>query len=175
MVREDVVFVSGPEGVPGDDDAPRVVEVNVLLHVAHDVPGNGDVTVAVLVGVLDLRRARSANADVRGVGRVVIVLDRVAADGNLGVRAAGAVDQHVRGRRPLLALVALDVAAGDLEIPHLAGLAYNSAAVAVADVAAGDVDLMQVDRVEKDTDAAILVDVAGGNDRVAVAAGEVNA
>ena len=59
-------------------------------------------------------------------GRVVVVLDRAAGDGDLGVRAAGAVDEDVRGRRAVLALVALDVATGDLEVAHLARPARRS-------------------------------------------------
>src|SRR5262249_21621516 len=120
-------------------------------------------------------RTRPLDANVRRPGRVVVVLNRASRNRDFRVGAAGTVDEHIGGWFALHALVALDVAAGDLEVPHLAGLHHNPAAVAVADVAAGHVDLVQVDAFEEQADAAILVDVAVRDDDVAVAPREVNA
>ena len=156
VLDEQVVFVGRPEGVAGDDDAAGVVEVDVHLHVAEDVAGDGDVAVALFVGALDPRSLGPLTrmfAEPAALWLCWMVQP---------VMATSAFEppvlsmKHVRGRRAVLALVALDVAAGDLEVADLARPADDPAAVAVADVAAGHVDLVQVDRVEEDADAAVL-------------------
>src|SRR5262249_3405342 len=124
VLDQQVVFDAGPERVPGDDHPAGVVEVDVHVRVADDVSGDRDVPVALFVGPLE-GRGRPLHADVRRARHTPGVLDRVPGDRHLGVRATGAVDQHIGGWRLVLAVVRLDVAPAHLEVAHLAAEAHD--------------------------------------------------
>src|SRR5207245_2301053 len=77
-----------------------------------DVAGTG------LVGVLAPAGARPLEAEGGRAGGFVLVLGGVSRDRCPRRAPAGRVDEYVGRRLALLALVALDVAAGDLEVAH---------------------------------------------------------
>src|SRR5439155_22847710 len=138
-----------------------------------DVAGDGDIAFAD-DGLLLGRIAAAHDADIGRAGRRVVVLQGAAGDGHLAgaIHAAGAVDQHVGRRCRVGRHVALDVAAGDLDVAHVALAADDTALSAIADVAARDVRLVQIDIVVIDADATVLVEVAIADDDDAVAHGQ---
>jgi hypothetical protein len=179
VLDQEVVLVGHPERVAGKGDAPRVLEVDVHLHVAEDVAGDGHMA---LVGGGAAETwcegglvPPTEDADVGRVGALAVVLDRATGDGDFADGAAGGVEQDVGGRRALAGHVALDVATADVDIADVAAARDDAAAGAVADVAAGDVRLVQVDLIVEDPDATAAVDMGVGDEHVAVAAGEPDA
>ena len=67
------------------------------------------------------------------------MLNRAAGDRDFRNAPAGRVEQNVRGRFLIRGHVALDVAAGDMHVPHLAADADDAALLAIADVRADDI------------------------------------
>src|SRR5207245_9629335 len=106
-----------------------------------------------------------------------VVLQRAAGNGDLAgaVGPVGAIDQDVRGRPGVGALVALDIGPGDLDVADVAGPRDDAAPGVIAAVTAHDVRLVQVAGDVIPADAVVVVDMAVRQDNVAVPAGQVNA
>ena len=149
-----------PEGVSCDCDSPGVAYFDVHLNIAQHVVSDGDVTLAgggaALASFEERIYAAPLDSDVGGVGRFVGVLEGAAGDGDLAYRAAGGVQPDVCGGWSVGFVVALNIAAPDLEVPHVSTVADHAAAPVVADVAVGDVDLVKIDVVQQDPNALVV-------------------
>src|SRR5206468_658306 len=83
--------------------------------------------------------------------------------------------EYIGGRRAVLAVIGFDIAAADLDVPHLTADAGDAAAVVITYVAAGDINLMQIHLIHEDADAPVLIDMRLGDDHIAIPRCEMNA
>ncbi len=116
------------EGVSGEGDAARPLEVDVRLLAADDVPGDAD-----QARLVPHFGAVANHADVRPAGGGNR-LNGVARDGHLAHAARARLDPDIGGDLCVAVEVVLDIVAGDLQVADLALPHLDATAPVVADV-----------------------------------------
>ncbi len=173
----EIVLEPLPKRVASDGDAPRVFDVEVDLNIAENVVSNGHMSLLgrgvagslVHAGI----GAPTDDANIGGIWRLAGVLEGAAGDGDFRDGAARGIEPNVCRRGPVLSVIALNIAAADLEVSNFAAFGDHTTATVVTDVAVCDVGLMEIDGVEKNADAAVVVNMAVCDQQVAVAVEEV--
>ena len=159
---------AGIDAVPAQDHPVAATQVNIVLLVSNDIPGDRPQSRGppILPTVQDPDigpTGRLGGLDcVRGHRKLVHTGSlRSGIDINLARRL------RFRPMRPVI--IILDIIARDLEVPHLGPLDSDSSHPVVADVAVRNVYLVQIHPVQKDAHASIEVEVAVTDQNVAIA------
>ncbi len=153
-------------------------DLNVDLHVAKDVAGDGHIAfLGVLLAAPPDEAGIIASTEDPNIGRIdrgMGVLQRAAGDGDFADGATPGVQFHISCGWALRVMVIFDVAGTNLDIADIATPRDDAAAVIVTNMGADDVRLMQVHVVVENADARVVVEIARADDDVPIRLGEVN-